>query len=215
MKKLVGLMFLGLMVTLFSCSNEESYVIISTDMGDMKARIYNSTPKHRDNFLKLVKEGYYDGTMFHRVIKGFMVQGGDPDSKTANAESLIGMGGPGYTLPAEIKEVHIRGAISAARLGDATNPDRLSSGSQFFIVQGSPVTNEMLDAFETTKGIKYTPEQRAKYVELGGTPQLDNEYSVFGEVVEGLETIDKIGAVERGVADRPLTDIKMTIKLVE
>jgi peptidyl-prolyl cis-trans isomerase B (cyclophilin B) len=187
------------------------YVLIETDYGNMKVRLYDETPQHRDNFLKLVNEKYYDDLLFHRVINGFMIQGGDPNSRNAAPETRLGMGGPGYTIPAEIGKPHFKGALAAAR---TSNPQKASSGSQFYIVQGQAVTEEQLNALAQQKGMTYTAEQRNRYKEVGGTPQLDNEYTVFGEVFEGLEVIDKIAAVQTGQGDRPVKDVKMKIKLV-
>lgn len=191
-------------------------VQIITDFGTMKIKLYNETPQHRDNFLKLAREGAYDGTLFHRVISDFMIQGGDPTSKGATAEQQLGMGGPGYTVPAEIlpQLFHKRGALSAARTGDQMNPQRRSSGSQFFIVQGKVSTPEELAQLES-RGFVFSPEQKQAYTTTGGVPFLDAQYTVFGEVVEGLDVIDKIAAVQKGAADRPLTDIKMTVKVIE
>ncbi len=162
--------------------------VIHTDLGDMTGILYNETPQHRDNFVKLVKSGYYDGTLFHRVIDGFMIQGGDPDSKNAKPGQALGMGGPGYTIPAEFNPQlkHKKGALAAARTGGPSNPQKASSGSQFYIVQ---------------------PEN--------GTHFLDNDYTVFGEITDGLTIIDKIAKVEKGPSDRPVKDVKMTIKIVE
>jgi peptidyl-prolyl cis-trans isomerase B (cyclophilin B) len=189
---------------------------ITTDQGVMMAQLSDATPAHRDNFLKLAEEGYYNGLLFHRVIDGFMIQGGDPNSKDAAAGVGLGSGGPGYQVTGEFIDslVHIRGAIAAARTGDNTNPERKSSGSQFYIVQGSPVDNSMLDMLEKRKGFKYTPEQRAAYLEHGGTPFLDKDYSVFGQVTSGLDVIDKIAKVAKDSRDRPITDVKMTIKVI-
>ena len=162
--------------------------VIHTDYGDMKGVLYNETPKHRDNFEKLVKSGFYNGTLFHRVILGFMIQGGDPDSKTAKAGQPLGRGGPGYTIPAEFNPglTHKRGAIAAARTGGPSNPKKASSGSQFYIVE---------------------PEK--------GSHFLDNDYTVFGEITEGFDVITKIASAQKDPSDRPLKDIKMTIKMVE
>lgn len=189
---------------------------ITTDFGVIMAELYDATPQHRDNFLKLAGEGYYDGTLFHRVIDGFMIQGGDPNSKNAAAGVPLGSGGPGYQVPGEFVDslVHIRGAIAAARTGDNVNPERKSSGSQFYIVQGSPVDAGMLDGIEKRKGFKYTPEQRAAYLEHGGTPFLDRDYSVFGRVISGFEVIDQIARVPKDARDRPKSDVKMTIKVI-
>jgi cyclophilin family peptidyl-prolyl cis-trans isomerase len=204
--------FLSLLTALFfsSCANEPQKVSINTEYGEIVVELYNSTPKHRDNFLKLADQAYYDGTLIHRVVKGFMIQGGDPDSKKALPQSLIGNGGPGYTIPGEFKEYHTKGALAAARQNDKMNPNRESSGCQFYIVHGSPVTESILSSMETLKGIKYTEKQKQDYLKNGGTPQLDGEYTVFGYVISGMEVIDKIAEVERGVADRPIKDIKIT-----
>ncbi|HLO56677.1 MAG TPA: peptidylprolyl isomerase [Saprospiraceae bacterium] len=196
---------------LASCKNGNEYTI-STEQGDMKITLLESTPKHTENFKKLVSEGFYNDLLFHRVIKGFMIQGGDPDSKGATAQQPLGSGGPGYTIPAEIGTPHFKGMLSAARLGGPSNPEKESSGSQFFIVQGGPVSDEELTAIEQNKGIKYTPAQREKYLKVGGSPMLDADYTVFGEVIEGLDVIDKIANVETDPRDRPVKDVKMTIK---
>jgi peptidyl-prolyl cis-trans isomerase B (cyclophilin B) len=194
-----------------SCGGDDhQYVVIETEYGNMKIRLFNETPQHRDNFVKLVKENYYDDLLFHRVISGFMIQGGDPDSKNAAPETRLGMGGPGYQIPAEIGKPHIKGALAAAR---NNNPQKMSSGSQFYLVQGQPQNDAGLANLAQQKGINYTAEQIKQYKEIGGTPQLDNEYTVFGEVVEGLEVIDKIAAVQTGPGDRPVKDVKMKIKM--
>lgn len=192
------------------------YVNISTSYGDMVVKLYNETPKHRDNFLKLVKEGFYNDLLFHRVIKNFMIQGGDPQSKGAAANVQLGAGGPGYTVPAEFNRalIHKKGALSAARQGDQVNPTKASSGSQFYVVQGKVSTKEELDQMSRSYGISYTPEQIETYTTIGGTPFLDMQYTVFGEVVKGLEVIDKIAAVKTAYGDRPLEDVKMKMTIV-
>lgn len=205
------LLFLAILLLISSCNSSETFTL-ETEFGNMTIEVFASTPKHKASFSKLVKEGYYDGLLFHRVIKGFMIQGGDPESKTAAPQQPLGGGGPGYTIPAEIAIPHFRGMLSAARQGDDVNPKKESSGSQFFIVQGSPVTDEELNVMEKSKGIKYSPAQREKYKKLGGSPMLDGDYTVFGEVKSGLEVIDKVAAVECDSRDRPLKDIKMKIK---
>ncbi len=196
--------------------NKEHMVLISTEYGDMKVRLYNETPAHRDNFLKLAGEGYFNGTLFHRVIKGFMIQGGDPDSKGAPAGKPLGMGGPGYTVPAEFHPelIHKKGAICAAR---TNNPQKASSGSQFYIVQGKAYSDAEWDQMASRLPAKYTEEQANAYKTLGGTPHLDQGYTVFGEVVSGIEVVDKIAAlqVDRSAGDRPVKDVKMTVKVVE
>lgn len=199
------------LVWLTACGSKGDYTI-STDYGDMEVKLLDSAPRHKENFGKLVSEGFYNDLLFHRVMKGFMIQGGDPDSKGAPFEKPLGSGGPGYTIPAEIGVPHFKGMLSAARLGDEMNPSKASSGSQFFIVQGGPVDDAMLDAIERERGFKYSSAQREKYRKLGGSPMLDGEYSVFGEVVSGLEVVDKIAAVETDPRDRPKKDVKMIIK---
>jgi cyclophilin family peptidyl-prolyl cis-trans isomerase len=187
--------------------------VIHTDFGDMKGILYNETPKHRDNFVKLANDGYFDGTLFHRVISGFMIQGGDPDSKTAKPGQHLGAGGPGYTVPAEINPdlIHKKGALSAARLGDQQNPQKASSGSQFYIVQGKKQSAASLSQSPRN----YTDAQKQIYETVGGTPFLDGGYTVFGEITEGLDVIDKIAAVQKDASDRPVQDVKMTIKIIK
>jgi len=189
-------------------------VLIETSFGNIKVKLNDSTPKHKENFIKLAQEGFFDGTLFHRVIPGFMVQGGDPTSKTAQPGQALGTGGPGYTIEAEIGAKHFRGALSAARQGDQVNPERRSSGSQFYIVQNGPVPAAQLDQIAAQTGTQYTPEERDYYLKYGGTPQLDNQYTVFGQVVEGLEVVDKIANVQRDSRDRPLEDVKMKVKIL-
>jgi peptidyl-prolyl cis-trans isomerase B (cyclophilin B) len=197
--------------------NSSTMLIISTAFGDMTVKLYDETPQHRDNFIKLAKEGFYDGLLFHRVIAGFMIQGGDPQSKNAQPGQPLGSGGPGYTIPAEFNPalIHKKGALSAARLGDQMNPQKASSGSQFYIVQGKPASAQELKNMSMRTGVQYTPEQVAAYAEVGGTPFLDMQYTVFGEVVDGLDVIDKIAAVRTAPGDRPMEDVKFSIKVVE
>lgn len=205
-----------LIFLLSACGGEKfTEAIIETPMGNMKVMLYNSTPQHRDNFIKLVKEGFYDSLLFHRVMPDFMIQGGDPQSKTAKKGQQLGVGGPGYTIPQEIGAPHIRGALSAARLPDNQNPKKASSGSQFYIVDGSKQSDDDLNNFERFKKIKYNEVQRKLYKEKGGYPALDIEYTVFGEVIEGFDVIDKISTVPRDPYNRPFEDIRMSIKLVE
>jgi len=200
-----------------------SLVLISTVYGDIKISLFNETPKHRDNFLKLVKSGMYDNTIFHRVIKDFMIQGGDPDSKNAAPGVGLGEGGLGYTIPAEFVPslIHKKGVLAAAREGDNVNPEKASSSCQFYLVQGRKFTREEIDKMLKGKNARrdtkltYTEEQYKTYETIGGTPHLDMDYTVFGEVIEGLDVIDKIAEVKKDKRDRPLGDIKMTIKIVK
>ncbi|MCC6723595.1 MAG: peptidylprolyl isomerase [Saprospiraceae bacterium] len=192
-------------------------VEIETEYGTMTIQLSNATPQHRDNFIKLAEEGYYDGTIFHRVIEGFMLQGGDPDSKKAKPGQQLGVGGPSYTVPAEFVDslVHVKGAICAARQGDQVNPQKRSSGSQFYIVQGKSQSAQELDMIEARKGFRYSKAQRDAYMSQGGTPFLDREYTVFGRVVKGFEVIDKIAALETDPGDRPRTDVKMKVRVIK
>ncbi len=237
-------------------------------MGDIIVRLYDETPKHRDNFIKLASEGYYNGTLFHRVIKDFMIQGGDPDSIGAPAGKMLGTGGPDYTIPAEIvypKLFHKRGALSAARLGDDMNPERESSGNQFYIVWGQKYNAGQLKQMERQMQMQQeqtvfdrlvaehraeilqmrknrdraglqelqdrlnaethaicqemekphlTPEQTEAYTTIGGTPHLDGQYTVFGEVLEGLDVVERIQSCETMRGDRPKQDISMTVEVM-
>lgn len=198
-------------------------VLLQTSMGDITIRLSDSTPLHRDNFLKLVKQGFYDSVLFHRVINNFMIQAGDPDSKNAPAGKPLGNGGPNYTVPAEFRTTlfHKKGAISAARQGDNVNPEKASSGSQFYIVQGKTFSDAGLDSLEIFRlnGKKIPSDQREAYKIVGGTPHLDQGYTVFGEVIKGLEVVDKIASVTTSKAadrDRPLENVMITkAKLVK
>lgn len=207
--------FLGicLLSLISSCGGGDgfTYAEIETEYGTMKVKLYNTTPQHRDNFIKLAKEGFYDDLLFHRVINGFMIQGGDPESKDAPAGKRLGSGGPGYQIPAEIGGLHIKGALAAAR---NNNPQKKSSGCQFYVVQGKPISDQQLKSFESNKGVTYSEEQKQLYKTLGGTPQLDNDYTVFGEVVEGIEVVDKIAKVPTAPGDRPIEDVKMKVRIV-
>jgi len=194
-----------------------------TSMGTMTIRLSDSTPLHRDNFLKLVKQGYYDSVLFHRVINRFMIQAGDPDSKRAYAGVTLGEGGPGYTVPAEFKPslFHKKGVIAAARQGDDVNPQKASSGSQFYIVQGRTFTDGAMDTLERVRlqGRKIPQTQRDAYKTTGGTPHLDQNYTVFGEIIKGIDVVDKIATVptSKGVdRDRPVEDVRiLRTKLVK
>src|SRR6476619_7177371 len=188
-------------------------VELFTTAGNIVLRLYDSTPLHRDNFLKLVKTHYYDSVLFHRVIKNFMIQGGDPNSKHAKPGEPLGEGGPGYTIPAEFRSTlfHKKGVIAAAR---DNNPEKASSGSQFYIVQGKIFTDAGLDSVETYRlnGRKIPADQREVYKTIGGTPHLDQNYTVFGEIVKGLDVVDKIASVATSKGedrDRPLEDVRI------
>jgi peptidylprolyl isomerase len=251
-------------------NNKDVMVELSTEFGTMKILLYGETPKHRDNFLKLVEQGFYNDLLFHRVIKDFMIQGGDPDSKGAAQGKQLGAGDVGYTIPAEFvypKYYHKKGALAAARQGDQVNPEKRSSGCQFYIVQGKKLTDAEIKQMEYNllgqakesrfyeivrersaeiqklrmeknqaglnnlqseivaqlesefkdKASQYvmSDEMKEVYKTVGGTPFLDNAYTVFGEVVEGLEVIDKIAAVETAPGDRPKSDVKMKIKVIK
>lgn len=245
-----------------------SRIKIKTTEGDIIVRLYDETPLHRDNFIKLASEGYFDGTLFHRIIKDFMIQGGDPDSKNAPAGKNLGAGGPDYTIPAEFvypQLFHKRGALSAARLGDEVNPNRESSGSQFYIVWGKTFKSQELKQLERQMAMQqeqtvfnqiaqeykaeimnlrrnkdraglqtlqeklvvdskekckemgipeFTAEQVETYTKIGGTPYLDNQYTVFGEVESGLDIVEKIQNCETARNDRPKTDISMTVEVI-
>jgi peptidylprolyl isomerase len=267
-----------LIFTSFIPADNRSKVLISTEFGDIKIVLFDETPKHRDNFLKLVKNGTIDSTLFHRVIKSFMIQGGDPDSKKAKKGATLGNGDVGYTIPAEIHPnlYHKRGALAAARQGDDVNPNKESSGCQFYIVEGTVWTDSTLDQliqqrwyqpakqkifdtyinkpenagtksafvraqmraqqqrnndslnywvsqinpiieaeFEKTPHRTMTADQRKTYTTFGGTPHLDGAYTVFGEVVSGMDAVDVIAAQPKDKNDRPLRDVKMTIKVIK
>ena len=194
-----------------------------TSHGTMILRLSDSTPLHRDNFLRLIKSGYYNNVLFHRVIKNFMIQAGDPKSRGAESGIPLGNGGPGYTVPAEFRPslFHKKGALAAARMGDDVNPGKASSGSQFYIVQGKVFTDVGLDTLESTrlKGYKLPLAHREVYKTLGGTPHLDQNYTVFGELISGTEVLDAIASTETSKAtdrDRPLTDVKiLDVKLIK
>jgi peptidylprolyl isomerase len=243
--------------------NKETLLKIETSMGDITVKLYNETPRHRDNFIKLAEEGTYEGTLFHRVIKDFMIQAGDPESKNAPKGKMLGSGDVGYTLPAEFvypKYFHKKGVLSAARQGDNVNPEKASSGCQFYIVTGQVYSDSTLlsmeqklnenklatvfnalaqkhmkDIYKMRKAndeeglydlqeklyaqaeaevakqpqFHFTPEQVKAYTTVGGTPHLDNEYTVFGEVVEGMDVVDKIQQVKTDRSDRPQEDVKI------
>ncbi|MEN8929518.1 MAG: peptidylprolyl isomerase [Flavobacteriales bacterium] len=227
-----------IVITSFACSGlrksektpKESIVKVTTSMGEMYIELSDKTPKHKANFLKLAKEGFYDSTLFHRVIGGFMVQGGDPQSKGAKPGKALGNGGPGYTIPAEFNTTlfHKKGALAAARMGDNVNPKKNSSGSQFYLVQGKKYTVEQLKALEiqkrntepgwnmeSVKGFKFSKAQLEAYTTVGGTPFLDAGYTVYGQVIKGLDVIDKIAKVAKDKQNRPNKDVMMKMEVLQ
>jgi len=266
MKKLLFVILIAILSLSESCASKKysgTMVCFETNYGKITVRLYPETSKHRDNFLKLVNSGFYNGVLFHRVIADFMIQAGDPDSKTAKPNASLGSGDLGYTIPAEFiypKYFHRKGALAAARQGDQTNPQKASSGCQFYIVQGKTFTDSQLDELDqnnekkleaklfqdivktkqdevnkyqternqqkldalrdtilvqvhaqlkTHPAIKLTPLQREEYKTIGGTPHLDGEYTVFGEVVEGMDVVESISKVKTGRNDRPVEDVKV------
>ena len=215
MKNYLTIMLCLCFISAFSAKPKHKYVKIRTEQGDCFIKLYNETPQHRDNFIKLTEKGTYNGTLFHRVIKDFMIQGGDPDSKKAIKGALLGEGTVGYTVPAEFRDslFHKKGVLAAAR---DNNPEKASSGSQFYLVQGKKFTDEQLDAVEKNRLKFKIPEwQREIYKSLGGSPHLDRNYTVYGEVVKGIELIDKIAEIETDSNNRPLADVKMTISVLK
>ena len=184
----------------------------------MTFELFDETPGHRDNFVKLVEEDFYDGTLFHRVMQNFMIQGGDPNSIDAAPGKRLGSGGPGYTVPAEIlpQFIHTKGALAAARQSDSVNPQKASSGSQFYVVHGSPVNPQMLEMFNQTRGEKftYTAEQKSEYGSTTGTPNLDGDYTIFGRMISGFDVLDNIAVSETDRANRPLEDVVMKVKML-
>jgi cyclophilin family peptidyl-prolyl cis-trans isomerase len=266
--------FIFLLMAAFSCGNtkpqkEEAQIVIQTEYGNIKIKLYDKTTEHKKNFEKLVNEEFYDGLLFHRVIQNFMIQGGDPDSKNAEPGKMLGGGSSEYTLPAEIlpEYYHKRGAVAAARRGGPSNPEKRSSASQFYIVQGRTFSEGALDTLEMAKnqqlinemmrqqltavqaeieqfkanndrdgfnlkvaeireqvdslidarglGFKFSDEQRKIYTTVGGYPSLDGDYTVFGEVTEGMDVVEKIAAMETDQNNRPLQDVKMEIEMIK
>lgn len=217
MSKHILSVLIGIIFTCQLHAQKEYKVKISTELGDIVVKLYNDTPIHRDNFIKNVKNGWYDNTLFHRVMPFFMAQGGDPNSIDAPETQSLGSDRC-ETLPAEIRRHHFhkKGALAAARIPDGANPDRRSSGCQFFLVQGYKYTDAQLDAMEN-ENYKFPDFNRAHYKVKGGAPHLDMQYTIFGEVIEGIEVIDLICAMPTGehVVNRPNTDVKMTCTMVE
>lgn len=210
---LVAIILLG-----SSCSTLKQHhlrnrqVIIQTTEGDITLRLHNETPLHRDNFIKLVKARFYDGLLFHRVIEEFMIQGGDPNSRSAAPDALLGDGDVGYSIPAEFRTpgiYHKYGSLAAAREGDDVNPQKASSGCQFYIVVGKKFTAEELDRLEERRRVPFSAEARQDYMTVGGTPHLDGNYTVFGEVVKGMDVVEKISKTETNEDDRPRKAIRI------
>ena len=208
MKKVIlaALVIFGLTCQAQKATEKETIVVIKTNYGTIKAKLYNDTPQHRDNFIKLVNEGWYNNSPFHRIIKDFMIQGGQ------NADGRLD---PGYKVPAEIKDNHFhkKGALCAARQPDQVNPKKASSGSQFYIVQGQKYDDQTLDMYENRLGKVFGAKQRQAYKTVGGTPHLDGDYTVFGEVIEGMDVVDKIATVKTGRMDAPIEAVTMTIEI--
>lgn len=205
-------------VNIVSKNEKMTKILFQTSMGDITIALYNETPKHKENFIKLVNEHYYDGVLFHRIIQNFMIQTGDPDSKNAKSSQMLGNGGPGYTIPAEFVSTryHKRGAVAAARQGDHVNPTKASSGSQFYIVDGKTFSTDEMNRIINQMGKTYSQEQVNTYTSIGGAPHLDGDYTVFGEVINGMDIVDKIAAQPKDRRDRPITDIKILgAKIIE
>ncbi|ADY53677.1 peptidyl-prolyl cis-trans isomerase cyclophilin type [Pseudopedobacter saltans DSM 12145] len=213
-KALLCLLFVFGTVQLWAAKPKDVFIKISTNKGDMILKLFNETPKHRDNFVKIIKAGTLEKTLFHRVIKGFMIQGGDPDSKNAKENQLLGMGDLGYTIPAEFNPglIHKKGALAAAR---NNNPERASSASQFYIVEGKVYNDMQLNYMEQDKGVKISEEHKAIYKTIGGTPFLDGEYTVFGETLRGLDVLDAISSVKVDKNNRPVENISMKVSLLK
>jgi len=215
MKKSLIACLVFLSLTVFAAKPKHQFVRISTDKGSCVVLLYNQTSLHRDNFVKITQESKLSETLFHRVIKGFMIQGGDPDSKTAKPGQALGDGDWGYTVPAEFRDslFHKKGVIAAAR---DDIPSKASSACQFYLAQGKVFTDEQLDLLEQNRLKRKIPTwQRDVYKTLGGIPHLDQNYTVFGEVVQGIELIDTIAAVKTGAADRPVDDVRMTVTVLK
>jgi len=209
------LLFLPSFQALSQEGNSQRLIKIETSLGNMLLRLYDETPGHRDNMIKLIEEGFYNNQLFHRVIKDFMIQGGDPHSVGAEKGQRLGSGGPGYTIPAEFNEtlIHKKGALAAARKGDQFNPEKASNGSQFYLVQGQVLTPEQIAVLEQRGVSAFTEEAAEIYTTLGGTPHLDGSYTVYGEVVEGLEVLDSIAAQPCDAYMRPVEDVIFTMSI--
>ncbi len=208
MKKVIIVFMISMFFGSMSYSQNETMFVIHTDYGDITGMLYNDTPGHRDNFIKLINEGWFNGSTFHRVIEDFMIQGGGKEGGTVDV---------GYTIPAEFvsEHFHKKGALAAARMGDGANPQKRSSGSQFYIVQGKIYNDQELANLEVRKNCQWTAEQKEVYKTLGGVAFLDYDYTVFGEVIDGLDVIDKIAAVQTSEGDKPVKDVAMTVEIIE
>ena len=210
MKKIFSLLIiLSLAIGTFAQKNKNKFVEIETTMGKIKIELFADVPQHSENFLKLVKDGFYDSLLFHRVIPSFMIQGGDPDSKNALDGQMLGNGDVGYKIPAEFmvpKYYHKKGALAAAR---DNNPEKASSGCQFYIVVGRTFTDQDLTTMEQRGGFTYSEQAKKDYKTIGGTPHLDNGYTVFGQVVEGQEVVDAIAMTPRNTSDRPNENVRI------
>lgn len=222
MGKLIPGLAAALVLAAVSCgqkTEKETVMVVETTMGTVEFKLYNETPLHRDNFIKLAEEHYFDSLLFHRVIDNFVIQGGDPNSKYAKPGQMLGDGEPDYRIPAEFRLdkgiFHHKWTVNAAREGDDTNPERESCASQFCFMMGSPMTDEQLDRaqarldVQTGGMVRLTPEMREVYREIGGSPHLDGQYTVFGEVVSGQEVLEAIQKVATDEFDRPLEDVRM------
>lgn len=218
MKKILFFLALTIVVSASAKKEKRTKVEMLTSMGSITIELYNETPLHRDNFIKLVKEGYYNDLLFHRVIADFMIQGGDPDSKNAPEGKMLGEGGPGYTIEAEFRFpqlFHKRGVLAAAREGDNTNPEKRSSGSQFYIVWGQTFSRSDLEKItqrveqHSAGAIVFPDEVKKYYMKYGGTPHLDGSYTVFGEVTKGIEVVNAIQQVDTDNNDRPIEDVRI------
>ena len=216
MKRLSFMLTLATVLIFVACNttSQPVKILMTTTAGDIHLELSDATPLHRDNFVKLVKEGYFDSLLFHRVIENFMIQGGDPDSRHAEAGAFLGEGGPGYTVPAEFRYpelLHRRGALAAAREGDMVNPEKASAGSQFYIVWGRIYDDEQLDRIQSRIGnrVLFTSDVREIYKTEGGTPHLDGAYTVFGHVTQGLEVVETIQKVATDENDRPIEDVRI------
>lgn len=217
MKMLFKILFAAVLFVFIATTSQAQHkkIKIKTTYGNMILSLSDETPAYRDNFIKLVRKHFYDGLLFHRVIKDFMIQGGDPDSKNAKPGEMLGNGDIGYTIPADFKPglFHRKGALAAAREGDQVNPQKASSACQFYIVEGKKYSDGELDRIAARTGHDFTPDQRQVYKTVGGTPFLDGSYTVFGQLIKGMDVLDKIAAAATDGNDRPTSDVRMKIRV--